>query len=166
MDKRGALVRLLVAAPLIAGTFGAGHHVLMHAVGGDAAMAPLWSAAGFDADTSGRAAAAALGARGAWWLGLLIVLPSFLLAYRLLRRGSSLFAVGFGVITLGVLMATTGAVLGLAVAMSIPGFADGAFQGPVGRASLTYLGALYGALGAVPFGLYLVWKARKLDARK
>ncbi len=166
MDKRGALVRLLVAAPIIAGTFGAGHHILMHAVGGDAALAPLWEKAGFDADSSGWPAAAALGARNAWWLGLLLTAPALGMAYSLLRRGITVFTVGAGILVLAVLMATTGTVLGLALAMSLPDLGGGAYATPEGRAIMMHNGALWGAMGALPLGMLFAYRARKLDQGK
>jgi hypothetical protein len=164
MDRRSAFLRLVVSAPLVGGMIAAGHHILMYAVGGDAAFAPMLAEAG--QATGGYAGAALLGARTGWWLGLVVSLPAFVMGFNLLNRGSTLFAVGGGVIALGVLMATTGTVLSLAVGLSLPGFSEGRFDSPEGRAALMYLGAAWGALGAIPLGLYAMWKARKLDRKE
>lgn len=163
MDKRGALIRLALAAPFVGGTFAAGHHLLLYAVGGDAALAPMLAEAG--QDRGGYAGAALLGARTGWWVGALVTLPALVLGYRILRRGSTLYAVGAGVIAFGVLAATLGMVLGLATGMSLPGLNAGAFASPEGRAALMYTGAGWGAISTFPVGLYIMVRARRIDPR-
>lgn len=162
-------VLLLLAAVLLAGCFGVLHNMVSYAVGASYFHDIKFPQFAIAEDLQNRLGAAVVGWRASWWMGLVLGLPVFGFGLILLDSPTRLLRVGVGALTLALIFTLGGAMFGLTLGLIAPSVAD-ALPLPEGlgdrdsflRAALMHEGSYYGAMLALPVGLWRVWAARRV----
>lgn len=170
MSKPLALVILAIVSMVVAGVYGALHNQLSYSVGSSYFHDFKFAQFGISEDMQNRMGASLVGWRASWWMGLVVGMPSFLLALVILRGPQRVLAAGFGAmgaVIITVLMFSMG---GLILGMIAPQYAA-SLPLPDGitdtesflRAALMHEASYYGGFVGALVALWSVWQWRKAE---